>query len=59
MQGEGLQRALQEGRTLDELDIHSGDQIIVPQRPLFSIGEVARIVAVAATTIFAIDRLFR
>ncbi len=59
LQGEDLQRALQEGRTLDELDIHSGDQIILPQQPLFSIGQVGRVASVATGTIFAISRLFR
>ncbi len=58
LQGEILQMALQEGRTLDELDIHSGDQIIVPGGPLFSFGAIVRVVAVASTTIFAISRLF-
>ena len=59
LQGEILQTALQEGRTLDELDIHSGDQIIVPGAPLFSAGQIFRVVAVASTTIFAVSRLFR
>ncbi len=59
LQGEILQTALQEGRTLDELDIHSGDQIVVPAEPLFSVGQIARVVAIASTTIFAISRLFR
>ncbi len=58
LQGEILQTALQEGRTLDELDIHSGDQIVLPEKPLFSIGQIFRAVAVVSTTIFAINRIF-
>jgi protein involved in polysaccharide export with SLBB domain len=55
--GGSLQLALREGLTLDELGIQSGDKIVVPGRPMFSVGEIFRAVGILAGTLWAINRV--
>ncbi len=57
-EGEQLQEALRQGLTLGELEMRTGDQIVVPARSSFAIGEFARTVVVIPTLVFALTRLF-
>ncbi len=55
--GGSLQLALREGHTVGELRLQSGDKIVVPRRPLVSVGQVFQAIGVVAGTIWAINRI--
>jgi hypothetical protein len=60
-EGEALQTATREGRTLDQLSLRAGDQIVVPRESHANLESVARIVtAVIAVpaAIYAIIHIF-
>jgi hypothetical protein len=60
-EGEALQTATREGRTLDQLSLRAGDQIVVPRQSHANIDQIARIVtAVIAVpaAIYGIIHLF-
>ncbi|OLC06462.1 MAG: hypothetical protein AUH42_05605 [Gemmatimonadetes bacterium 13_1_40CM_70_11] len=58
-QGQTLQRAMTEGRTLDDLGVRSGDRLSVPRHGDFgrTVTTLGAIVAIPVT-IFAITRIF-
>lgn len=58
-EGDQLQRAIGRGATVAELQLRSGDDIVVPRRSIFAVGEVARTVVVVTGVIWAFDRLVR
>lgn len=58
-EGDDLQRAIGRGATVAELQLRSGDDIVVPRRLIFAVGEVARTVVVVTSVIWAFDRLLR
>ncbi|NIR44980.1 MAG: hypothetical protein GWN83_13440 [Gemmatimonadetes bacterium] len=43
--------AIQTGRTLDELGLRAGDEIVVPKRSAFAPGEIGRTLLIVTTTI--------
>jgi protein involved in polysaccharide export with SLBB domain len=58
-EGDALQRALAEGRTLDDMSLRGGDQFIVPERSRTS--DTIRTVGIALSipvTVFTLIRLF-
>jgi protein involved in polysaccharide export with SLBB domain len=56
--GGAMQQAIIEGRTLDQLSLRAGDEIIVPRERRFSVWQVVQGTSVAVSMIFAITRLF-
>lgn len=61
-EGEALQTAIIQGRTLDHLNIQAGDRIMVPEAPVRSGWEMVRnvtgIVGTLATLAYALTRVF-
>ena len=58
-EGDALQRALAEGRTLDDMSLRGGDQFVVPERARTS--DMIRTLGIALTipvTVFTVIRLF-
>lgn len=58
-EGDELQRAIGRGATVAELQLRSGDDVVVPRRSIFASGEIARTIVVVSGVIFAVDRLIR
>ena len=58
-EGDELQRAIGRGATVAELQLRSGDEVIVPRRSIFAPGEIARTVVVVSGLVFALDRIVR
>jgi len=56
--GEPLQQAIIEGRTLDQLSLRAGDRIIVPEPGQRHWLTVAQIVGTVSTLVYAITRVF-
>ena len=52
-----LQEAIREGKRSKSWT-STADEIDVPTRPLFSIAEISRFVAIVSGTVFAISRIF-
>ncbi|HEX6938535.1 MAG TPA: SLBB domain-containing protein [Longimicrobiales bacterium] len=42
LEGEALQQALMEGRTLDQLNLRAGDRIVVPREGIFNLSPTAQ-----------------
>ncbi len=59
LEGEPLQEALRQGLTLGELEVRTGDQIVVPGRSSLDLGAIARSLVVVPTLVFALTRVFR
>jgi protein involved in polysaccharide export with SLBB domain len=57
--GDELQRAIGRGATVAELQLQSGDVVVVPRRSIFAPGEIARTIIVVAGLIYAVNRIFR
>ena len=60
-EGEALQTAIREGRTLDQLNLRAGDQIVVPRESHANLSAIAPIITAVAgafAAIFAIAHLF-
>ena len=57
-EGELLQTQLVDGRTLDQLNLRAGDQIVLPERRSNLFVEMARYGAIIASTIFLGTRIF-
>jgi protein involved in polysaccharide export with SLBB domain len=57
--GNELQRAIGRGATVAELQLQSGDEVVVPRRSIFAPGEIARTIVVVAGLIYAVDRIVR
>lgn len=59
-EGERLQRAMVQGRTLDQLSLQAGDRIVVPERRpgIFEGGIVRTLLVTAPPLIFIISRFF-
>lgn len=53
-QGEALQVAIREGRTIDELNLRDGDQIVVPKRSVFAPGEIGRTLVVVSSILYTL-----
>lgn len=53
-----LQSMLVEGRTLDQLNLRAGDQIVLPERRASLLFEIARYGAIIVSTIFLGSRVF-
>jgi len=51
VQGQGMQDALLQGRTLDQLNLQAGDQIFLPQKAAGPLGAFLRYLAVAAVPV--------
>jgi protein involved in polysaccharide export with SLBB domain len=60
-EGDELQEVLAEGRTLDQLNLRAGDQIVLPALPVGGsrVWQVARWVLPAAASVFFGVRIFR
>jgi len=61
MEGEALQQAISEGRTLDQMNFHPGDQIYVPparSRAFSDPWAITRAIGAAAAVIGLIVRAF-
>lgn len=61
-EGEMLQAALAQGRTLDEMNLRAGDQFFVPLRGRSGTFEIARTVSILLTipvTIYTLTRIFK
>jgi len=58
-EGEALQLAIREARTLAELNLLDGDQINVPRRSAFAPGEVGRTLLLVSSAVVALSYLFR
>ena len=56
--GSTMEAALREGRTLGELGVRSGDEIIVPRKPLVSVGAALRGVGLVSGLIWGLSRIF-
>lgn len=56
--GELLQEMLVAGRTLDQLNLRAGDQIVLPERRASLLFEIARYGAIIVSTIFLGTRVF-
>lgn len=56
--GELLQEMLVAGRTLDQLNLRAGDQIVLPERRASLFFEIARYGAIIVSTIFLGTRVF-
>lgn len=56
--GEALQRAITEGRTLDQLSLQAGDRIIIPQRTDRGWLTVLQAAAIIVPAAFALVRIF-
>lgn len=59
--GAALDRALQEGQTLDQAGLQSGDQFVVPEKGASSMYEIVRTVALLLTipiTIYTLTQIF-
>jgi protein involved in polysaccharide export with SLBB domain len=60
LEGDGLQEAMRNGMTLDQLNLQAGDQIVVPQRSaggwLGTLGLVAGVVGSLGFLIFQVSR---
>ena len=56
-EGEGLQIAIREGRTIDELNLRDGDQIVVPRRSTFALGGVTGILVAVSSILFALTTI--
>jgi protein involved in polysaccharide export with SLBB domain len=59
MRGTTLRDALLDGATIGELMLYSGDVVSIPRRSIFAPGEIGSTIGIAATIVFALDRLFR
>lgn len=46
-------RALKEGRTLDQLDVQSGDDVVVPKKRRINWSAILQVFAIATTLLFA------
>jgi hypothetical protein len=57
-EGDALQRALIEGRTVDQMNLRAGDEIDMPGDSQRSWGAVLRSIAYLVPLGFAISRLF-
>jgi protein involved in polysaccharide export with SLBB domain len=57
--GDRLQVAMREARTLDELGLQDGDEVVVPRRSAFAPGEMARSLLVISSVVVALTALFR
>lgn len=57
-EGEPLQEMMVEGRTLDQLNLRAGDQIVLPERRQSLLLQVARYGAIIATTVILGARVF-
>lgn len=57
-EGETLQEVMVEGRTLDQLNLRAGDQIMLPERRQGLLVQVARYGAIIATTVLLGTRVF-
>jgi hypothetical protein len=57
--GEALQRALAEGRTLDEMELRAGDRILVPRRGGSFVSGAGRVLLIVLPPlVYGATRLF-
>jgi protein involved in polysaccharide export with SLBB domain len=54
-EGEGLQVAIREGRTIDELNLRDGDQIVVPRRSALALGGLSGALVAVSSILFALQ----
>jgi protein involved in polysaccharide export with SLBB domain len=59
LDGQQLQVALRQGRTLEELGMRTGDEVVVPRRSVFAPGEIASTVTFVVGMVFLLDRVIR
>jgi protein involved in polysaccharide export with SLBB domain len=52
-------KALREGRTLDQLDVRPGDEVLIPQKRRINWSQVLQAVGIAVTLIFAVISFLR
>jgi hypothetical protein len=52
-------KALREGRTLDQLDVQSGDEVRIPAKRRINWGAILQAVGIAVTLLFAVIQLLR
>jgi protein involved in polysaccharide export with SLBB domain len=57
-QGDALQRAITEGRTLDQLSLRAGDRVVIPERGERSWFTVLQAGAILVPAIYAISQIF-
>jgi hypothetical protein len=57
--GEGLQQAIIQGRTLDQLSIRAGDHVVVPEKGSSPMRMILTTVAPVVVLVSALTRIFR
>jgi protein involved in polysaccharide export with SLBB domain len=57
-EGEALQRAITEGKTLDQLSLKAGDRIVVPRESSGGVGGLRTILLTASSIVLLLTQLF-
>jgi protein involved in polysaccharide export with SLBB domain len=58
-EGQELRRAIGRGATVAELQLRTGDEVVVPRRSIFAPGEIASTAAVVSGLVFTLAALMR
>lgn len=58
LEGESMQLAIREARTLAELNLQDGDQITVPRRSAFAPGGIGQTLVIVSSLLFTLNAIF-